>query len=310
MKFGGIWSFVIGAQVALTLLFVPAAVGIFTNTLHDQSKPAAFPSERYLTFRLSMDDEALAGEPGVPDDGQIGARRARAYEQLAGRLREDPGVIDVTYGDRLPTMSPEWVAVEMEQDGAPPARLPGNYEGGFAMAAVGAGYHEAFGAKVVAGRGLHPADAGAPNGPVGIPVVVNDAFMRLVGRNPVGARVRTLQRGGELEVGPWHEIVGVVTDLWTFPADWSGAAYIYRAASVADARSRRGRRARRGRRGAACAPHGRPCDGRSMRVCSSAISSPSTTSLHRSTVGWWAAPSSLAAFCWWRWSSRRPVCTR
>jgi hypothetical protein len=55
-----------------------------------------------------------------------------------------------------------------------------------------------------------------------------------VGRNPVGARIRTLQRGSERELGPWHEIVGVVTDLWTFPADWGGAAYIYRAASAAE----------------------------------------------------------------------------
>src|SRR3970282_1592157 len=55
MKFGGIWSFIIGAQVACTLLFVPAAVGIFTNSLHDESRwpAAAFPAERYLTFRLS-----------------------------------------------------------------------------------------------------------------------------------------------------------------------------------------------------------------------------------------------------------------
>ena len=230
MGFGGIWSFIIGAQVACTLLFVPAAVGIFTNSLHDQSRRAAFPTERYLTFRLSMDNEALAGEHGVPDDGQIGARRARAYEELAGRLREEPGVTHVTHGDRLPTTSPEWVALEMEQDGAPPARLQGNFEGGFAMAAVGAGYHEAFGARIVAGRALHAADAGAPNGPV----VVNQAFMRVVGRNPVGARVRTLQRGSEREPGPWHEIVGVVTDLWTFPADWGGAAYLYRAASAAE----------------------------------------------------------------------------
>jgi hypothetical protein len=177
-----------------------------------------------------MDNEALAGERGVPDDGQIGARRALAYEALAGRLREEPGVTHVTHGDRLPTTAPDWVAVEMEQDGRPPAHLNGNYEGGFAMAAVGAGYHDAFGAKIVAGRGLHTADAGALNGPV----VVNEAFMRLVGRNPVGARVRTLQRGSDREVGPWHEIVGVVNDLWTFPADWSEAAYIYRAASAAE----------------------------------------------------------------------------
>ena len=231
MKFGGIWSFIVGAQVACTLLFVLGAVAIFANSGDNESKWPAFPAERYLTFSFKMDNEALAGERGVPDAGQIGARRARAYEELAGRLREEPGVTDVTHGDRLPTMDPDWVAVEMEQDGAPPARLHGNYEGGFAMAAVGAGYHDAFGARIVAGRGLQAADAGAPNGPV----LVNEAFMRLVGRNPVGAHVRTLQRGGERELGPWHEIVGVVTDLaMLFPADWGGAAYIYRAASAAE----------------------------------------------------------------------------
>jgi predicted permease len=228
IKFGGVWSFIIGTQVAFTLLCLPAAAGMASNVFGNQARWTEFPAERYLTFRLSVDNEALAGEQGVPDDRQIAARRALAYEQFAGRLHEEPGVTDVAFGDRLPTMSPEWVAVDMEQDGAPPARLLGNYEGGFAMAAVGGGYHEAFGGRIVAGRGLQTADAGAPNGPV----VVNEAFMRVVGRNPVGARVRTLQQGGE--PGPWQEIVGVVTDLWTFPADWGEAAYIYRAASAAE----------------------------------------------------------------------------
>jgi len=233
MKFGGIWSFIVGAQVACTLLFVPAAVGIYTTSIQNQPRWTAFPTERYLTFRLTMDTEALAGERGVPDDGQIGARRARAYEELARRLRELPGVTRVAHGDRLPTMSPEWVPVEMEQNGAPPARLRGNFEGGFAMAAVGAGYHAAFDGRVLAGRALQAADAGAPNAPV----VVNEAFMRVMGRSPVGVRIRTLQPrrdGGSGEPGPWHEIVGVVTDLWTIPADWGGAAYIYRAASPAE----------------------------------------------------------------------------
>jgi putative ABC transport system permease protein len=233
MKFGGIWSFIVGAQVACTLLFVPAAVGIYTTSVQNRPKWTAFPTERYLTFRLSMDTETPAGEHGVLDDAQIGARRARAYEAFASRLREEPGVTHVAHGDRLPTMSPELVPVEIEQDGAPPARLQGNFEGGFAMAAVGAGYHDAFGGRVLAGRALHAADAGVPNGPV----VVNEAFMRVVGRNPVGVRIRTLQPrsdGGREDPGPWHEIVGVVTDLWTIPADWGGAAYIYRAASAAE----------------------------------------------------------------------------
>jgi predicted permease len=229
MKFGGIWSFIIGAQVAFTLLFVPAAVGIFSNSLQDKSTWAAFPTARYLTFRLRMDNEALAGERGVPDDGQIGARRARAYEELAGRLREEPGVTHVTLADHQFGTQPDWVALEMEQDGgAPPASLHGNYEGGFGMAAVGPGYHEAFGATIVAGRSLQAADAAASNRPV----VVNEMFMRQVGKNPVGARVRTIQRGSERETRPWHEIVGVVSDM--DPGETDGAAYIYRAASAAD----------------------------------------------------------------------------
>jgi hypothetical protein len=96
--------------------------------------------------------------------------------------------------------------------------------------AVGAGYHEAFDAGIVAGRGLRTADAGTPNGPV----VVNEAFMRAVGRNPVGARVRTLQRGSEREPGPWHEIVGVVTDLKSGGDAGGGTTSIYRAASAAE----------------------------------------------------------------------------
>jgi predicted permease len=231
MKFGGVWSFIVGAQVACTLLFVPAAVGIYTTSVRGESMSASFPAEQYLIFSLRVDNEALAGERGVPDERQIAARRLRAYEELAGRLREEPGVTHVTHGDRLPTNSPQWVAMELEQDGAPAARLQGNFEGGFGMAAVGAGYHDAFGARIVAGRGLKASDAGAPNRPV----VVNETFMRLVGRSPVGARVRTVQQVGEREVVPWYEIVGVVTD-WEmlFPADWDGAAYIYRAASAAE----------------------------------------------------------------------------
>lgn len=229
MQFGGIWSFIVGAQVACTLMFVPAAVGIYANSLQTQSMWAAFPTERYLTFRLTMDNEAAAGERGVPDDGEIGARRARAYEELARWLREEPGVTRVTFADRLLVAQPDWGALEMEQGSASPTRLHGNYEGGFAMSAVGAGYHEAFDVSVVAGRVLQAADAVAPNRPV----VVNETFVREIGTNPVGIRVRVLPRGGEHEPGPWLEVVGVVSDLHA-GGDADGAASIYRAVSPAD----------------------------------------------------------------------------
>jgi putative ABC transport system permease protein len=230
MKFGGIWSFIVGAQVACTLLFVPAAVGIYASSRQEQSTWAAFPTERYLTFRLRMDDETLPGESGAPGDGPIGARRARAFDALAGRLREEPGVTHVTVADRQLGAAPDWVALEMEEGGAAPIRLAGNYEGGFAMVAVGAGYHEVFDAGTIAGRGVRAADAGAPDRPV----VVNEAFMRAAGRNPVGARVRTIQRGSEREVGPWQEIVGVVADLDSGGDAGGATTSIYRAASAAE----------------------------------------------------------------------------
>lgn len=230
MKFGGVWSFIVGAQVAATLLFVPAALGIYVNSRQQESTWAAFPTERYLTFRLRMDNEALAGESGMPDERQIGARRARAYEELAARLREEPGVTHVTLADRQFGKQPDWVALEIEQDGSAPV-IYGNYEGGFAMTRVGAGYHEAFDSAVVAGRALKPADAEAANRPI----VVNEAFVRAAGRkNLVGTRVRTIQRGTERGEGPWHEIVGIVTDLDGGGDGGGGTTSIYRAASAAD----------------------------------------------------------------------------
>jgi putative ABC transport system permease protein len=230
MKFGGIWSFIIGAQVAFTLICLPIAAGISQEFVRDRATHSEFPAERYLTFRLSMDTEALPGDDGVPDDAQVGARRALAYEELARRLSAEPGVTHVTVGDRFPGMSADLTLVEVQQEGAEPVRLQGNYDGYIAVAGAGVGYHDAFGAELVAGRALQHGDASAPNRPV----VVNESFMREVGSNPVGARVRALPRRGETEPGPWHEIVGVVSDLGMDPTDRGESEYMYRAVSPAE----------------------------------------------------------------------------
>jgi putative ABC transport system permease protein len=229
MKFGGIWSFIIGAQVAFTLICLPAAAGISQEFIRDKDSRSEFPAERYLTFRLSMDGEALPGEDGVPDDATVGARRALAYEELARRLREEPGVTHITFGDRLPGMGPQLLPVEWQQGSGEPVRVQGNYDGYIATAAVGVGYHEAFDIELVAGRALHAGDAGAPNRPV----LVNESFMRDVGVNPVGGRVRTVPYRKQAEPGPWHEIVGVTADGGMDPTDRGEAEYMYRAVSAA-----------------------------------------------------------------------------
>jgi putative ABC transport system permease protein len=230
MKFGGIWSFIIGAQVAFTLMCLPAAAGISIETVRDRSQRAEFPAERYMTFRLSMDTEALPGEDAVPDDAAIAVRRAQAYDELVQRLLAEPGVTHVTFGDRMPGMSSELTWVEVQLDGDAPLRLRGAYDGMIATAAAGAGYHEAFEAEIVAGRGLRDSDAGAPDRPV----VVNEAFMRTVGVNPVGGRVRTIPRRTDAEPGPWHDIIGVSADLGMDPTDRGEAEYMYRSVSAAD----------------------------------------------------------------------------
>jgi putative ABC transport system permease protein len=230
IKFGGVWSFIIGAQVAFTLICLPVAAGISMELIQDRASHAEFPGERYLTFRLRMDTETLPGEVGVPGDAVVGARRALAWDELARRLREEPGVTHVTFGDRVPGASPHLRPVEVQQGDAPPTRLPGNYDGYIATAEVGVGYHEAIGAEVVAGRALHAGDAGAANRPA----VVNEAFMRKLGSSPVGARVRLLPRSGETEPGPWHEIVGVTADVGMDPTGGGEAEYLYRAISAAE----------------------------------------------------------------------------
>ena len=284
MGFGGIWSFIIGAQVACTLLFVPAAVGIFTNSLHDESRWAAFPTERYLTFRLSMDNEALAGEHGVPDDGQIGARRARAYEELAGRLREEPGVTHVTHGDRLPTMSPEWVAAGngagRRTSSSPARQFRGRIRDG--------------GCRCRLSRGVRRPDRGRPR-----------ACMPLTLGRRTGPSWSTRRSCAWWAGIPWahesersREAASASRDPGTRSSAWSPICGrsppigVGRRTSIARPPRRRSilswspcasRGTRRRLRRASP-----PLRSRSMRVCTSGISSPSTTSSHRSKHGWWA----------------------
>ena len=47
-------------------------------------------SDPDLTLRPRMDNKALGRRAWCASRWQIGARRARAYEELTGRLREEP----------------------------------------------------------------------------------------------------------------------------------------------------------------------------------------------------------------------------
>ncbi|MFB3854647.1 MAG: ABC transporter permease [Vicinamibacterales bacterium] len=232
MRFGGVWSAIIVAQVALTVLCLPLAIGISSETLSDYQARATFPGDDYLTFRMELDREAgLGGETEMSDE-EYEARLTAVYEEVKRRLAESPGVTGVTFADRLPAMNHPLRIVETQRGSEPPAIHRGNLDGMVAIASVDERFFDTFGVSIVAGRGFQPGDQGAPN----LPVIVNESFVRnLEGGSPLGVRVRNVAREGE-PPGPWYEIVGVSRNLNMEPTDRGEADFIYRPASPATAR--------------------------------------------------------------------------
>jgi predicted permease len=220
LRFGGMWSAVIAVQVAFAILILPPAIVAISSLADGDTTDPGFAAEQYLSARLEMDlDQPTADS----------AASARAFgefqasvEELRRRLQADPRVSKVTFASRLPGMDhPQpWAEVDSAAD-AP--FVPGRW---VMSSSVEPGYFDAFGAKIVAGRGFSAADRASDPGVV----VVNEYFVTemLGGRNAVGRRVRYSTHYSEQEAtghptgltaaemrepGPWYEIVGVVSNL-------------------------------------------------------------------------------------------------
>ena len=200
LQFGGVWTVVIVAQVALTTVLPVPLLGVGADVTRDT--PAGFPAEEFLTATLAIDrlDDIAASSDA--------ARLETRYRALADRLRQEPGVLDVTYADQMPLMRLGWKAIELD-----PGPAAGRGEGCVRCAAfvsVDPRFFEVVGAPVIRGRALTAADA--EHGMRA--VLVNEFFVAQVmgGRNPIGRELRfssTRKPAG----GSWYRIVGVVPDL-------------------------------------------------------------------------------------------------
>ena len=192
LQMGGIWTGVIIAQIAATVMFTGVAYVLQVQSARLASVEAAFPADQYLAVRLEMD---RADPTEGPDDYAVTAR------ELKRGLASRPTVVAATLADRLPLMGEPFRSIEVDEAGN------GESLGRAGTAAVDLDAFDAFQASVTAGRGFDSRDlaAGANS------VVVNRLFVErvLAGRNAVGRRVRY---AGE-EPGRWLEIVGVVSDL-------------------------------------------------------------------------------------------------
>jgi putative ABC transport system permease protein len=221
VQFGGVWTAVIIAQVAVTVAF-PSVVAIEQRELRRvKSFDIGFAAREYLGVLVDIDDVPGASADTAKEREAQRARYGAALEELRRRVAAEPGVTAVTFIDRLPRLHHYEGDVEVDFGGGVPrpAGLSGSSPGmgvvEVSTAAIDPSYFAVLNSPMLAGRAFDAADA------VGEPrvVIVDQAFVDQVmqGRNAIGRRLRYVNtpRRGETEPppSPWFEIVGVVREL-------------------------------------------------------------------------------------------------
>ena len=207
LGFGGVWTAVIIAQVAMTVAFPAATFFVRRSVMLIQSLDVGFPSEEYLSVRLEMDREPPAGSAPDRFRTQFAARFQAACLELDRRLATEPDVRGVTFTSILPrTLHPQrWI--EVDGASAPGPASGARHRAGSASVTID--YFEVLGAGILSGRPFSAADLSSR--PV---VIVNRSFVQQVfeGRSPINRRLRYASAPDE-PPGPWYEIVGTVEDL-------------------------------------------------------------------------------------------------
>jgi hypothetical protein len=217
LRFGGLWTDVIVAQVAFTVALLPLAAGGVFESNRSSNRAAAIGAEHFLIADFAMDHQEYALDPAI-----VAARTRAIYEELQRRVAAEPGVEHVTFADRLPVEDQFKYSIEVDKAAGAPTDALRRSTG----VNVGPGFFETFGTSVVAGRAFSPGDYDR-----GGVLLVNESFARHVfaGRNPIGNRIRVLEgNGSELPSEDWYEIVGIVRDFgWTLDAPQEQAAMYY-----------------------------------------------------------------------------------
>lgn len=214
LRFSGVWTAIIIAQVAATVAF-PALVMLVQReitriTTHD----VGFRSSEYLALQLDLD--AASGDANT-------ARFVAVLEALRQRVEADPAVRGVSFVDHLPLMQHPVNRIEVDEPAggtttASPAALPTNpvTKGPLRwanLAAIDPSYFDVLEAPMLAGRAFHAGDVAAQVPPVIVDLGFVDQVLE--GRNAIGRRVRLreLAEDGTQVETPWHEIVGVAKEL-------------------------------------------------------------------------------------------------
>jgi predicted permease len=214
-RFGGVWTVVIVAQVAVTVVF-PAVVWFENVQLgRMQDYNPGFATEQFLAVELERD--SLAADTSLVDAAiERDARVAATLEELRDRVAAQPGVAGVTFADALSGGELPERRIELGYDAAeaasrnPEAPAPIRHA---TVVETDTSYLGVLDAPRLAGRGFNAADA-EPGAQVAI---VDQAFVNnvLQGRNPIGQQVRFTRPTNPAGPSEWYTVVGLVGKLDT-----------------------------------------------------------------------------------------------
>lgn len=198
LRFGGVWTFVIVAQVAATVL-LPAIVLLEQNELSRiKTYDIGFAASEYLAVNLQLD---APSDTSASKMDEWRTRTAATFELLKQRVNSEPGVRAAAFTSDLPGTSHGGARIQLADSVAIPGGL--RYVN---KAAIDVDYFNTLSAGIIAGRPFHSGDyvASARS------IIVDAGFVKNVlgGASAVGRRIRVGKENAE-----WYEIVGVVKDL-------------------------------------------------------------------------------------------------
>lgn len=216
LQFGGIWTVVIVAQVAVTVAF-PAIVYWEQRQLRQiRDFDPGFAAERFLAVRVERDNPSE--RRASVRSGTRSANMAAALEELRQRVADQPGIAGVTFVEELPTTAQPQKLIEMAYDSGETTPVAGTSTSTrplreATIAAIEPSYFGVLEAPMLFGRAFTKADA-ASGARVAI---VDQGFVDQVleGRNAIGQQVRFAENGSgaRATAHPWYEVVGVVKEL-------------------------------------------------------------------------------------------------
>jgi predicted permease len=221
MQLGRAWTTLIIAQVAVAVAVLPFGVHFAQEVIASGSSDPGYPAEEFLEATLTIERAAGVQDTSAAARRAIEARFRAGAAELLGRLESDPAVAGLTI-----EFNRTYERMEIEATASPADQRPA-IAGRKRINRVEPDYFALYGLPIVVGRDFVAGDAGDG----GTAVIVNQVFAEnFFGSGAVlGRRLRFVdesETAGNVETGPWLEVVGVVRDFQAHAYEPQGWIYL------------------------------------------------------------------------------------